>query len=373
MPAHKKFGKANNEKITTIASGIIGSGHTESVFKKKEIELKKREDKEKKRLHEEYIKEQLQKEQEKEDLSHTLDKLTADETSITEQFEMMRNLVNNKKKKLYDSDSDNDDENKEEEKKDEKKLVKDKDHTLSIAERILSKSLEASSDDHQSNDKQQIKNNKNKFIALRCEKQRSHLGLNMNYIIIVNDKEEVVFEQFIGTNKDLNEVSFGSCCKKVCKILKEYKIIIGYNIYNDLQKITDTAKERDLLNNLINEKRIRDLAIINPQIEAPLIKEENEEYPDIKVILSKLLNIKEALHWNAMEVAKGMVQLYKIYGKVYNQYCLEDENAIVKLARSTSGINHKKGTQTDRIKYAESFMQNTNASIDNLIQIMKNK
>ncbi|KAG2393864.1 hypothetical protein C9374_003628 [Naegleria lovaniensis] len=435
---HASFAKTTSHKkseSSNLFSGVEGikkkrvNAQTQLVnsIRKKKME---------KALQHEYELEKLHKEEERNDFLSKINDENAGAT-VEGQFDMMRGLLKktNKRSGLDMFDDDDDDENsslsntkKDIENVDEQSLVKTSEQQHSILEKVLSKKQKndefkkkyesanstttstnantahtqshqtksqpvttlsipsVSQSSHQSNAQQVFTGDKElpfikapitKTICLHCEREKTPKGMMIKYIVIINDKDEVIYhciseevKNLLNSGDDsvdttsqlsgLGEVTYSlmTIREHVSKILRNAFVVVGHTIFHNLIGIFGPRNVHEF------KSKLRDIGVVDPNSEQ---KYDTTTLTNIPLLISRLLGLTNTKKMNRVEVAINILKAYKLHAKTFDQYSKKSSLDLL-------GYEERQLMKREqKAQYQQKYMTTINNGIDNLLAQMKNK
>jgi len=373
-----------------------------------------------KKLKQEYEMDKIQKEEEKNDFFHKINDDSA-AYSLEGQFEMMRGLMKGNKRsglEIFNEDDDNEPQKTSEDNKndkdmvDEEHLVKTSEQQMSILEKVLAKkpkvddlkkkyekksaiveemqnssnpilssiiSTKPSSVSNETSTKTQqfelpfIKAPITKTICLYCERERTLKGMMIKYVVIINDKEQVVYhalsedaklatqdDEDASTSTGLGESLYPihTISDHVSKIMQKAKAVVGHTVYHDMIGLFGPRNIHQIKN------KLRDIAVIDPNTEQPL---DVASVGNVLLIISKLLGVSDVKKMNRIDIAIAILQSYKLHAKIFDKH---SRSSSLDLLGFTEQQSIKR---EEKVQYQQKYMTAINNGIDNILSQMKRK
>ena len=407
--------KASEQKKDTIPS-LHGS---DDGIKKKRVNTQtalvnsiRKKKMEKVMLHE-YELEKLNKDEDKNDFMSKIKDDNA--TTVEGQFDMMRGLMKKTNKKsgldMFDETEKND------EPVDEKNLVNSSEQQMSILDKVLSKQKPKHDEFKSKYEKMSemtmpfeeskpnfipvsdvaqtlsatkqissatttftgdkdlpfIKAAISKTICMYCEREKTPKGMMIKYIVIINDKDEVIYhsatqevremmteDQNESSTTGLGEATYplASIRDHVSKILRKSFVVVGHTIFHNLIGLFGPRNVHEY------KSKLRDIAVVDPNTELPL---ETALITNVSMIISRLLGLTNTKKMNRIETAISILKSYKLHAKTFDQYSKKSTLDLL-------GFEERQLIKREhKANYQQKYMTTINNNIDHLMAQMKNK
>ncbi|KAF0982633.1 hypothetical protein FDP41_011563 [Naegleria fowleri] len=431
--------KKSESSKTTFSSGGVEGIKKKRVNAQTQLVNSIRKKKMEKALQHEYELEKLHKEEERNDFLSKINDENAVST-VEGQFDMMRGLLKKTNKRsgldMFDDDDDAQEENhsstipsvskKDDQDIDEERLVKTSEQQYSILEKVLSKKQKSdefkkkyeskivnttndntaqqqyinkhqpvaaistpASSPHQATSQTQqqaftgdnempfIKAPITKTICLHCEREKTPKGMMIKYIVIINEKDEVVYhclseevKNLLNSGEDpadttsqlsgLGEVTYSLMTIRdhVSKILRKTFVIVGHTIFHNLIGIFGPRNVHEF------KSKLRDVGVVDPNTEQ---KYDTTTLTNIPLILSRLLGLTNTKKMNRVEIAINMLKSYKLHAKVFDQFSKRSSLDLL-------GYEERQLMKREqKAHYQQKYMTTINNGIDNILAQMKKK